>query len=70
MNSQSTTVATARGLLVKFERGTTVLGLLMASEVIQELECLNCTLQKRIKTVSGMLAAVDCVEKYIEGKQI
>lgn len=39
-----------------FGKGTTVLGLMMATEVIQELECLNCTLQKQTETVSGMLS--------------
>ncbi|KAF3855519.1 hypothetical protein F7725_016242 [Dissostichus mawsoni] len=58
----SNTGVTARGLLERFGKGTVpVLGLMLATEVIQELECLNCTLQKQTETVSGMLSAADCV---------
>ncbi|KAF3841502.1 hypothetical protein F7725_007364 [Dissostichus mawsoni] len=58
----SNTGVTARGLLERFGKGTVpVLGLMLATEVIQELECLNCTLQKQTETVSGMLSAADSV---------
>jgi len=41
----------------------------MATEVIQELECLNCTLQKRTETVSGMLSAAGCVRTTLRAKR-
>ncbi|KAL1269056.1 hypothetical protein QQF64_031345 [Cirrhinus molitorella] len=65
----SDTGVTARGLLERFGKGTTVLGLMMATEVIQELECLNCTLQKRTETVSGMLSAADYVRTTLRAKR-
>lgn len=65
----SNTGVTARGLLERFGKGTTVLGLMMATEVIQELECLNCTLQKRTETVSGMISAADCVRTTLRAKR-
>ncbi|CAB1414748.1 unnamed protein product [Pleuronectes platessa] len=36
----------------RFEKGKTVLGLCLALEVIEELECLNTSLQKRTETVA------------------
>ncbi|XP_010790523.1 zinc finger MYM-type protein 1-like [Notothenia coriiceps] len=65
----SNTGVTARGLLERFGKGTTVLGLMLATEVIQELECLNCTLQKQTETVSGMLSAADCVRTTLRAKR-
>lgn len=65
----SNTGVTARGLLERFGKGTTVLGLMMVNEVIEELECLNSTLQKRTQTVSGMLSAVDCVRTTLRAKR-
>lgn len=40
-----------------------------ATEVIQELECLKCTLQKQTETVSGMLSAADCVRTTLRPKR-
>lgn len=65
----SNTGVTERGLLERFGKGTTVLGLMMATEVIQELECLNCTLQKQTETVFGMLSAADCVRTTLRAKR-
>ena len=65
----SNTGVTARGLLERFGKGTTVLGLMLATEVIQELDCLNCTLQKQTETVSGMLSAADCVRTTLRTKR-
>ncbi|XP_035283493.1 cell cycle checkpoint control protein RAD9A isoform X2 [Anguilla anguilla] len=60
---------TARGLLERFQKGHTLLGLLLASEVLKELECLNRSLQSKTGSVTGMLAAVDCVKKTLEVKR-
>lgn len=49
----------ANGLLDRFQKGNTVLGLLVASEVLGKLECLNKSLQKQSQTIKGMQAAVD-----------
>lgn len=67
--SGSDTATKARGLLEKFQKGTTVLGLLVASEVIGELECLNKSLQKKTQSVPGMLAAVECVKSTLQAKR-
>ncbi len=57
------TASRANGLLERFQKGTTVLGLFLAKEVMMGLEGLNTSLQGRGKTVGGMLSAVDCVKK-------
>ncbi len=59
----SDTASRANGLLERFQKGTTVLGLFLAKEVMMGLEGLNTSLQGRGKTVGGMLSAVDCVKK-------
>ena len=46
-----------------------MLGLMRATEVIQKLEWLNCTLQKQTETVSGMLSAADCVRTTLRAKR-
>lgn len=63
----SNTGVTVRGLLEIFGKGSTVVVLMMATEVIQELECLN--LQKKIETVSGMHSAADCVWTTLRAKR-
>lgn len=65
----SETTIKARGLLERFQKGTTVLGLLLACEVIGELECLNYSLQTSTGTVMGMTAAVDCVKSTLKAKR-
>ncbi|CAM4723572.1 unnamed protein product [Leuciscus chuanchicus] len=64
----SETTITARGLLERFQKWTTVLGLLLACEVIGELECLNYSLQTSTGTVMGM-TAVDCVKSTLKAKR-
>lgn len=67
--STSRTASTASGLFEHFSKGKTVLGLTLASAVVGELECLNISLQKKTQTVSGMQAAVDCVQSSLQGKR-
>lgn len=43
--------------------------LLFVSEILKELECLNRSLQSRTGTITGMLAAVDCVMKTLKEKR-
>lgn len=59
----------ANGLLDRFQKGNTVLGLLVASEVLGELECLNKSLQKQSQTIKGMQAAVDYVSSTLQEKK-
>lgn len=48
-----------------FEKGKTVLGLLLAVEVIEMLECLNKSPQKRTETIVGTKRAIDCVRSTV-----
>ncbi|KAJ1089934.1 hypothetical protein NDU88_003074 [Pleurodeles waltl] len=57
--------ARARGLLAHFQRGTTVLGLQIALQILQLLECLNIAMQGRQQTISGLLASVNVVKSAI-----
>ena len=59
----------ANGLLDRFQKGKTVLGLLVASEVLGELECLNKSLQKQSQTIAGMQAAVEYVSSALQEKR-
>ena len=62
LGNSSTHVATrARGLQRQLLSGNTVLGLLMASEWLKPLECLNRSLQARSETVAGMIKSVNTV---------
>ena len=65
----SNTASTANGLLGQFRKGKTVLGLILASPVICELECLNISFQKRTETIAGMRAAVQVVRTSIKAKR-
>lgn len=65
----SDTGVRANGLLDRFQKGKTVLGLLLASEVIGELECLNKSLQKQTQTIAGMQAAIEYVKSTLQGKR-
>lgn len=65
----SNTGVRANGLRERFEKGKTVLGLLLALEVIEVLECLNTSLQKRTENIAGMRNAVECVRSTIQGKR-
>ncbi|XDV42958.1 hypothetical protein PO909_011521, partial [Leuciscus waleckii] len=44
----------ANGLFDRFQKGNVLLGLLLALEVTEELECLNASLQSRTQTVVNM----------------
>ncbi|KAI4803271.1 hypothetical protein KUCAC02_006822 [Chaenocephalus aceratus] len=68
-SGSSDTCTTARGLLERFQKGHTLLCLLLASEALKELECLNRSLQSKTGSVTGMLAAVDCVKKTLRVKR-
>ena len=46
-----------------------MLGLLLTLEVIEVLECLNKSLQKRTETISGMKIAIDCARSTIRAKR-
>ena len=59
----------ANGLLERFLKGKTVLGLMVASEVLGELECLNRSLQKQSETIGGM-QAVTYVSFTLQGKEL
>ena len=65
----SNTAATANGPLGPCLKGKTVLGLILASPVICELECLNISFQKRTETIAGMRAAVQVVRTSIKAKR-
>lgn len=66
----SNTASTACGLLGQFRKGKTVLGLILASPVICELECLNMSFQKRTETTAGMRAAVQVVRTSLKAKKM
>lgn len=68
-SGSSDTCRTARGLLERFQKGQVVLGLFLASQVLEHLECLNRSLQSKTATVTGMMAAVDCVRKTFQVKR-
>ena len=68
-SSGSNTGMRANGLRERFEKGKTVLGLCLALEVIEELECLNTSLQKRTETVAGMRSAIQCVKSTVHAKR-
>lgn len=65
----SETATKANGLLDRFQKGNTVLGLHLALEVLEEMECLNKSLQKQTSTVAGMRAAVHYVKKALREKR-
>ncbi|KAI4800966.1 hypothetical protein KUCAC02_006231 [Chaenocephalus aceratus] len=67
--SSPETSAKANGLHGTFLKGNTVLGLLMAEDLMGDLECLNTSLQLRKQTVSGMLEAVDHVKTSMQVKR-
>lgn len=45
------------------------MGLVLAGAVIGELECLNRSLQRKTQTISGMKAAVSCVQYVLKDKR-
>ena len=60
--SHSESASRAEGLRVRLQQGYVVLGLLLALDVISELEVLNTSLQKKTQTMEGMLSAVSLVQ--------
>ncbi|KAJ4948640.1 hypothetical protein JOQ06_020170 [Pogonophryne albipinna] len=68
--SSPETSAKANGLHGTFLKGNTVLGLLMAEDLMGDLECLNTSLQLRKQTVSGMLEAVDHVKTSMQANDV
>lgn len=60
----------ANSFLEHFLNGKTVLGLLVASEVLGELECSLRSSQKQSETIGGMQAAVAYVSSTLQGKRI
>ncbi|XP_063741277.1 zinc finger MYM-type protein 1-like [Eleginops maclovinus] len=68
-SSMMDVAAKASGLHEKFLRGNTLLGLLLAEDVMSMLEELNISLQQRRQTTSGMLAAVEHVKRGIQEKR-
>jgi hypothetical protein len=67
--SSSGTSTKANGLDGTFLKGNTVLGLVMAEDLMGDLECLNTSLQLRKQTVSGMLEAVDHFKTSMQDKR-
>jgi len=59
----------ANGLLDRFQKGNTVLGLHLALEVLEEMECLNKSLQRRTTTITGMQTAVEYVKTALHKKR-
>ncbi|XP_058623254.1 uncharacterized protein LOC131534415 [Onychostoma macrolepis] len=59
----------ANGFHEKFLKGNTMLGLVMAEDIIGDLECLNTSLQLKQQTVSGTLEAVKHVKKSMQEKR-
>jgi len=66
-HGKSTVAPRAAGLLVRFQKGVTLLALIVALAVIEPLEVLNVGLQARDNTVSGMVKAVDAVKSSLLG---
>jgi len=67
--SNSGSASRAEGLRVRLQQGNVVQGLLLALDVISELEVLNASLQKNTQTVEGMLSAVSLVQKRLKSKR-
>lgn len=65
----SDTGTRANSLLEHFQKGKTVLGLLVASDILGELECLNKSLQKQSQTIVGMQAAAEYVSLALRKKR-
>lgn len=68
-SNKSDTGSRASGLLETFSKGKTVLGLMMGSEVIGELENLNKSLQKETQTICGMREALQYVRESLQAKR-
>ncbi|KAE8296869.1 hypothetical protein D5F01_LYC05639 [Larimichthys crocea] len=67
--SSSESASRAEGLHVRLQQGNVVLGLMLALDVISELEVLNASLQKSTQTVEGMVSAVSVVQESLKSKR-
>lgn len=67
--SNSESASQAEGLCVRLQQGNVVLRLLLALDVISELEVLNASLQKNTQIVEGMLSAVSLVQDSLKSKR-
>ena len=61
--------ARAAGLQTQLEKGSNLLGLLIAQDLIEPLEVLNTTIQGRQNTSSGMQEAVDHIKQVFAAKR-
>ena len=66
-NYGTSTGAKANGNKERFDK--TMVGLLLAVEVTEILECLNKSLQKQTETIAYMKSAIDCVRFTVQGKR-
>ncbi|XP_061561827.1 BAH and coiled-coil domain-containing protein 1 isoform X3 [Phycodurus eques] len=67
--SQSDSASLAEGLCVRLQKGNIVLGLLLALDVISELEVLNTALQNKSQTMEGILSVVSLVQDGLKSKR-
>ena len=67
--SNSESASRAEGLHVRLQQGNVVLGLMLALDVVSELEVLNKSLQKSTQTVGGMVSAVSVVQESLRAKR-
>lgn len=67
--SNSESASWAEGLHVRLQQGNVVLGLMLALDVISELEVLNASLQRSTQTVEGMVSAVFLVQESLRLKR-
>jgi hypothetical protein len=65
-SSKTDTATKAAGLLVRFQQGSTVCGLQMASQLFGLLEQLNRSLQSTSITMSGMIMAAETVNVQLQ----
>jgi hypothetical protein len=64
-SSNCETSIKANNLLDRFQKGSTVLGLIIAKNIFQQLESLNSVVQAEMQTISGMLQAVSIVQEEL-----
>jgi len=67
--SNSGSASRAEGLHVRLQQGNVVLGLLLALDVISELEVLNASLKKNTQTMESILSAVSLVQESLKSKR-
>lgn len=67
--SNSDSASRAEGLHVRLQQGNMVLGVMLALDVVSELEVLNKCLQKTTQTAEGMVSAVSVVQESLRAKR-